>query len=80
MTGTITYVKKAEPNAQVRKGSGYGFIRDEEGRDRMFIHSEVVGTKFEQLTPHLRVEFEPTVDPSRPADRQLRAVKVRVLA
>ena len=74
MKGRIKVLKRAQPGA-VRKGTGYGFITDENGQDRFFPHGNVEGTSFDQLQEGLAVEFEPYEDPQR----GLRARRVQVV-
>jgi CspA family cold shock protein len=71
--GRIKVLKRAQPGA-ARKGSGYGFITDEAGVDRFFPHSNVEGTRFDQLQEGLEVEFEAYEEPGRGQ----RARRVRV--
>lgn len=83
MTGQITYVKQAA--AKTAKftagcGSGYGFIKDENGQDRMFTHANVVDTPFDDLRKGLNVEFIPYVDEDREPGKNLRAKDVKVVA
>lgn len=83
MRGRLTFVKRAQPGAP-RQGSGFGFITDEQGKDRFFSHSSVVGTAFDQLKEGLDVEFEPYEEPIveyAPGKRRggLRAREVRVV-
>ena len=60
MRGTITTIKRGKPGETFTKGcgSGYGFIRDEDGHDRFFAHNSVDGANFDELKEGLAVEFE----------------------
>lgn len=91
MTGTITTVIKKSAGRVRGDGTpdkgGYGFIRDEDGKDRFFHARDMVDDSgkmatilFERLQENDRVEFEPTAgNVSRAGGGNgLRAEKVRV--
>jgi cold shock CspA family protein len=61
MRGTITTIKRGKPDQKFAKGcgSGFGFIKDEDGEDRFFAHNSVDGGNFDDLKEGLAVEFEP---------------------
>lgn len=43
---------------RIVKDRGFGFIRNDEDHDDLFFHlSELVGVKFEQLEPGMRVAY-----------------------
>lgn len=73
MKGRIKFIKHS-PSGTPQKGSGFGFITDEQGADRFFHWSDVEGTTFGQLKDGLAVEFEPTEG----SGKGLRAARVRV--
>lgn len=77
MRGYVTTVKRKKTDTVIAKGcgSGFGFIKDENGKDRFFGHSEVIGVPFDQLQENTPVEFEPF----ELEGRGLRARQVRVL-
>lgn len=77
MKGTITTIKRGKPEQTFAKGcgSGFGFIRDEDGKDRFFAHNSVDGANFDDLKEGLAVEFEPY----EMEGRGLRARGVRVI-
>lgn len=70
MTGVITAVirKSAE-----RRG-GFGFLRDEEGKDRFFHANNLRGITFDKVEEGQAVEFKPIATP-----QGLRADRILVL-
>lgn len=75
MKGTITTVIPVRIEGDKKKG-GFGFIKDEEGRDRFFHARDVQGTRFDQLSQDNAVEFE-AVEVGNGKGNGLRAEKVR---
>jgi len=73
--GVIKTLRKAKPGAKSLVGCGYGFIQDEQGKDRFFSFANVVGTEFNDLREGLKVEFEPFEIP----EKGLRAESVKVI-
>ena len=77
MKGTITTIKRGKPGQKFAKGcgSGFGFIRDENGVDRLFAHNSVEGANFDELQEGLSVEFEPfTMDGKGERARRVKVV------
>jgi len=57
---------------------GYGFVRGEDDNMTRFVHARdcVPRGAFDRMYIGQRVEFEPTVDLTRPSTNNLRAVNV----
>lgn len=59
MTGVITRVNREFVHADGRKGGGFGFIRDEDGRDRFFHARSLRGVFFDEIREGQAVTFQP---------------------
>jgi cold shock CspA family protein len=63
---------------KVIAGRGYGFIVAEgDGKEVFFHRSELKGTRFEEMSTGLPVQFDLALDPRNP--RRFRAVRVERL-
>jgi cold shock CspA family protein len=68
MTGTII---------RIVRDRGFGFIRDEEGRSRMFV-SKDLAADWDFILPGSRVKFHPSRGPAGKGN-ELRAIKIEVI-
>lgn len=59
MTGRITFLQIAHRTPEGRPSGGYGFIKDEDGRDRFFNRRDLVGVTFDCLLEGQAVSFDP---------------------
>lgn len=59
MKGKITFLKGFYRSPEGKPSGGFGFIRDENGRDRFFRRLDLKGVTFDQLAEGTLVTFEP---------------------
>lgn len=89
MQGLITFLQGFRRTAEGRPTGGFGFIRDEAGRDRFFNRQDLVAVAFDQLREGQTVQFVPkersaeemvALKARGKGDNGLLAVQISVLA